>query len=604
MFRQTLSLGPVSRSLLTMAFLACSVIPRSTAHAAEKPADDLDYPLLVINVASFQRLRDNAGVMFESAERIDMTDRVDEWTSGALKDTKGLDRSRPFGIMLYLGAEFFGPPLGISYLPVTNVEEALETLAGENGTVAPVEGKPGRYEINYGESYKLRLLHENGYLFLVGSDGNETSLERNFPNPEKLTARLSSQYDIAISFMIKTIPVGLKTAFLAFFTSQSKAHLQQRDDEPESVYRLRRANGEGWVDLIEKIANQGNEITLGCRIDQEKAIAHIDFEISGTRDSKLAKLFQNMVGKRTYFGNLLDNPATFTMSVSWLMDEKQRKLFVKYFEAAQQDFGVKDSQGEIPEFAQIVDPIFKSLMTTADVGHLDAIAQLTGTEQGQFALIGGIKLATSRELPAQITETLQYLKDNPNGNELVTKLDLGFDVIDSHPVHRLPIEPTEKAGQRMFGENANLYVYATPQAVWCAFGGEAALDTLKASIQTASLPQDARQIRNRVPFQFITHAKNWLSVADDENPNAAAFNERARDSFESDNDAMTIEIRPTDSGVRIRTVFESGFISLMGRGFSGGIENGIFNRPVEGGRGNGGRRNRPNPNPEPAPAKN
>lgn len=599
MIHQILSNRAARRSVLAPAIAYCCLIPHLGALAAETSSDDLDYPLVVINAASFQRLRDNAGKMFESAERADMTDRVDQWTAGALKDTKGLDRSRPFGVMLYLGAELFGPPLGICYLPVTDVDDALKTLANEEATINPVEGKPGRYEIEYSERNKLYLLHEQGYLFFVGRDGSATSLDRNFPNPERLTARLSAQYDIAVSFLIKSIPLGMKTAFMAYFISQSKAHLQQRDDEPESAYRLRRANGEGWVDLIEKIANQGNEITLGGQIDQEKGIAHIDLEISGTRDSKLAKVFQNMAGKRTYFGNLMDTPSTFTASVSWLMEEKQRKLFVTYFETAQRDFGVKNTQGEVPELATIVDPIFKTLMKTADVGHLDAIAQLTGTEQGAFALIGGIKLATSRELPTQISDTLQYIKDNPSSNELVTKLDLGFDSIDSFPVHRLPINPPDKAGQRLFGEEANLYIYATPQAVWCAFGGEAALDTLRSTIQTVGLPQDTKQNRNRVPFQFVTHAKNWLTVADDDNPNATAFNERARASFESDNDAMTIEIRPTDSGVRIRTVFESGFVSLMGRGFSSTIDNGGFVRPVQGGRGNqGGRRNRPNDGPD------
>lgn len=597
------AISPVSRLLLALTICFCSLAPIQRANGAE-PADDLDYPLVVINAASFQRLRDNAGRMFESAERADMTDRVDQWTAGALKDTKGLDRTRPFGLMLYLGENLIGPPLAISYLPVTNVDDALATLASEDATITPVEGKPGRYEIQYSESFKLRLLHEGGYLFLVGPDGNDTSLDRNFPNPEKMTARLSSQYDIAVSFLIKSIPIGLKTTFLAFFTSQSKAHLQQRDDEPESVYRLRRANGEGWVDLIEKIVNQGNEITLGGRIDPEKGIAHIDFEVAGTRDSKLAKLFQNMVGKRTYFGNLIDNPSTFTMSVSWVMDEKQRKLFVKYFEAAQKDLGVKDAQGKLPELAATVAPIFKTLMTTADVGHLDAIIQLTGTEQGEFALVGGIKVATSRDLPAQLADALKYADANSSDNSLVQGLDLEFDAIDSHPVHRLQINPPEKSFQRLFGENPSFYVYATPQVVWCAFGAESALDTLKSAVQTTSLPQDVKQNRNRVPFQFITHARNWLAIADDENPNATGFNERARAAFDSDNDAMTIEIRPTDSGVRIRTVFESGFVSLMGRGFSSGIDDGTLFRPRGGGRGargpEGRRRNPPNPDPAPS----
>ena len=481
-------------------------------------------------------------------------------------------------------------PIGISYLPVENLDDTLQTLAYGTGTVVPVEGNTNRHEIIYTDNFKIRTFFRNGYLFVVGPDGNDTSLDFNFPDPEKLSTRLTAQYDIAISCLIKSIPPGMKLLALQAFKNQAIADLQQRDDEPESVYRLRRANGEGWVELLDKVVNQGEEFTIGGRIDPEKKIANIDVEIAGSKDSKLAKLFQNMAGKRTYFGNLVTNPSTFTMSVSWLLDEQQRKLFVTDFEAAQRDLGKMAVQDAAADLGKIVDPIFKTLMTTADVGHLDALAQLTGTEQGGFVLLAGVKLATSRNLPTQIEQLLTYVKDNPNGNDLAEKLELAAEVIDSLPVHRLPIDPPDKTGQRLFGEKAQLYVYATPQAVWLAFGGDTALDSLRQAVSTVALPQAAQQGRNRVPFQFMTHAKNWLSVADTENPAAAPFNERARASFESDNDAMTLEIRPTDRGVRIRFEFEGGFLGLMGRGVSSGIENGFFQpgRRGPGGRGPGG----------------
>jgi hypothetical protein len=76
---------------------------------------------------------------------------------------------------------------------------------------------------------------------------------------------------------------------------------------------------------------------------------------------------------------------------------------------------------------------------------------------------------------------------------------------------------------------------------------------------------------------FVTHASNWLTVASDEQPRAAEFNEQARASFKSENDAMQVLIRPTDSGVRLRVEFEEGYIALMGRGFTKGIESGAFN---------------------------
>ncbi len=576
MIRSVFQAIPFCRIVLTLAMLGSSLLSHAAVLVADDGSNDVDFPLLVVNVASLQRLRDNAGTMFESAERKEMTDVVDQWTADTLKETKGIDRSRPFGMMLYLSSDFPPRPLGISYIPVSNLDETLQTLAYGTGTIVPVDGQSNQHEIRYSEDVKVRTLYRNKYLFLVGPDGNDSSLDRNFPDPEKLTARLSSLYDISASFLIKSIPPGMKTLALEAVKSQFQADLQQRDDEPESVYRLRRANGEGWIDLLDKIVNQGNEITIGGRFDDEQKGAHIDVEIAGTKDSKLAKFFQEMSGKRTYFGNLLANPSTFTMSMSWLLEEKQRKLFVTYFEAAQRDLGTDAEKHEVSDLAKIVDPIFKTLMTSAEVGHLDAFAQLTGTEQGSFVLLAGAKLATSRNLPTQIEQLLQHVKDNPNGLELAQSLDLGVDAIDSHPVHRLPINPPGKEGLQMFGESSQLYLYSSPQAIWCAFGGDTALESLKQAIETVAQPQAPQQGRNRVPFQFVTHAKNWLSLTDTENPDSVSFTERARASFESDNDAMTVEIRPTDSGLRIRANFESGFISLMGRGISNGIDQGFF----------------------------
>ena len=480
-------------------------------------------------------------------------------------------------MMLYLSTESFIRPLGIAYLPVTDLEDALQTLAYTDGvgTITRIEGKSDRHEIRYGENFKIRTLYRDGYLFLVGPDGGESSLDYNFPDPEKLVSRLSSQYDVAVSCLIKSIPVGLKTVALAGIKSQLIADLQQRDGEPESVYRLRRASGEGWVEMLDKVVNQGEEFTIGARLDPETKVGRIDIEMAGSSDSKLAKLFQNMAGKRTYFGNLLLNPSTFTMSISWQLEENQRKLLATFFEAAQRDLEKTTDKDATTDLGKIVDPLFKTLMTSADVGHLDAFAQLTGSEEGAFVLTGGVKLATSKKMPDQIAELAAYLKDNPNGSDLLDKLEIGAESIESYPVHRLAITPPDEVGKRMFGEESQLYVYSNSQAIWCAFGGDAALGSLKESIASTALPQPPQQGRNRVPFQFVTHAMNWLPASETDRPEVAKSNERSKAAVKSDNDAMTIEIRPTDRGVRIRTEFESGFLTLMGLNITDGIENGF-----------------------------
>ena len=566
----------VAIRLCLLAVVAASMPVQSGRAADDDASTSIDYPLVLINAAGVDRLRTNARFMFETAERPDMVDVVDRWTATTLKELKGIDRTRPFGMMLYLPASFIGTPIGISYIPITNLDDALETIAYGRGAVTPVDGKRGYNNIRYGETFSIRTRQIGGYLFLVGPDGDETTMDKNFPDPVKLTSRLSSQYDIAISLQIKNVPPTMRQLFLEYLKTSSQAELQQRDGEPESAYRLRRANGDSWLELIDKVVTQGEEFTIGGRMDTEARKAHIDFEIAGTSDSKLAKFFQDMAGKRTHFGNLLTNPSTFTMSASWLLSDKQRPLLASFFDAAKKDIGAETKKNSIQDVGKVIDPLFKVLMATADAGHIDLIVQLVGTEPGKFVLLAGAKVTGSRSLPNQMTDLLQFVKDNANGNEVLEKLEIAANEIDSIPVHRLPVNPPDKPGQRMFGETAHLYFYPSPQALWVAFGGDSAMDTLRDSVAQVALPQDPQQNRNRVPFLFVTHANNWLTVASDENAGAKAFNEQARASFKDQGDSMQIIVRPTDSGVRTRVEFEAGFIALMGRGVTMGIESGIF----------------------------
>lgn len=545
------------------------------ARAAEE-SNAIDYPLVVLNVASVDRLQECARFMFETAEHPEMVDVVERWTVSTLKELKGVDRTRPFGMMLYLRSGFVGAPIGITYVPITNLDDALATLAYGVGTVSPVEGKRNYNDIRYGENFKIRTRQVGGYLFMVGPDDEGDTLDKVFPDPIKLSSRLSSQYDVAISLQIKNIPPTVKSIFLEYLKMSSQAELQQRDDEPESAYRLRRANGDSWLELADRVVTQGEEFTIGGKMDTANRKAHIDFEIVGTSDSKLAKFFQDMVGKRTYFGNLLPNPSTFTMSASWLLSDKQRPLLTSFFDAAKRDAAKLAEKNNVQGINKLLDPLFKVLLASADVGHVDLIAQLVGTEPQKFALIAGARVVGSRNLPNQITDLLQFVKDNPNGNDLVTKLEIGANEIDSLPVHRLEINPPDKPGQRMFGETAHLYLYASPQALWFAFGGDSAMDNLRDAVTQVAAPQDPQQGRNRIPFMFVTHASNWLTVASDERPRAAEFNEQARASFKSENDSMQILVRPTDSGVRTRIEFEEGYIALMGRGITKGVETGAF----------------------------
>lgn len=568
-----------SPRLLRLLALSAWMIPavaggRLFAQESE-PAKTVEYPLVIIHAAGVDRLLQRAESMFSSAGRDDMAALMQDGIKTSLHDLKGLDRSRPMGMMIYLKPGLAGLA-GIGYAPVQNLDELLGTLSQGTGNFKKSENKADRYEIHNEFGPDFVGQYRDGYLFLV-ADNDASELDRMFPAPEKMVSRLNSRYDVAVSLMIKSIPPATRQIFVTFLQTQTMAELQQKDDEPEAAYRVRKANGENTLELIEKIVTQGEELTLGGRIDEQTGVGEIDVEVAGTPDSKLAKLFQGMVGRRSLFANLLQQPSMMTMAMSWQLDEKQRKAITELFTFAPEEIERQAAKDGVEGTKSAFEPIFQTFLQSAESGHLDGFVQLAGEGEGGFAMLAGARVVNGTNLPKQFAEALRFAKDKFSSNDRVAALELDAEQIDGLPVHYIPLTPPDRPGQWMFGEGSRLYAYATTQALWLSFGGgDQALKALKAGVAAAKKPVTAAEDRKqRIPFIFQTRASQWVAVqtearkADEADqpvrPRVQRFREEVQASFDDQNDGLRIEVRPTDSGARVRFEFQKGWIGLLGR---------------------------------------
>lgn len=561
-------------------------------NASSPSTDAVESPLLVFHSTNANRLRQNARTMFTTAGRDDMLNKVDEWIKTSLGDLKGFDVNRPFGVMAYLKPGLQGLA-GVGYAPVENVDDLLKTLTSGTGAYQKVDGKPNRYKYTNAFNQTFYALERNHYLFIASED-DEAELDRNFPDPEKFVSRLNSRYDLAASLQIKSIPPATRQVFVSFLQTQSMAELQQKDDEPEAAYRVRKANGESMLELIEKIVTQGEELTIGGRIVDETGVSELDVEVAGSSDSKLAKFFQGMVGKKSLFSNLLQQPSMMTMAFSWQFDEKQRKTFTELFTFAPEEIDRQASKDGVEGTKEVLAPLFETFLHSAETGHLDGFMQLNGDGPGTFTMLGGLRVSGATNLPKQLQSALQMAKDKFSHNDRIAALELDVERFNGQPIHRMAMTPPDRPGQWMFGEGATLYAYATTQAIWLAFGGDEALKTLKSSVEAASKPSSsANDRRVRVPFVFQTQAKQWVTVRkeageDEPPPNrqrgrrmGQLLNQEMQAAFDDENDGLRIEVRPTDSGARLRCEFQPGWVGLMGRLIARQIDQGPNRPPAE-----------------------
>lgn len=565
--------------------LAVLAVGRSLpALAQENSTPVVDAPLVILHATGVERLIQRFDSMFTSAGRPEVTAQTLDLVKNSLNDLDGMDRTKPFGMMLYLKPGLSGMA-GVGYAPVRDLDKFLHTLSMGSGDFQKTEGKPGRHTITNNNGQVYHALNRDGYLFIV-SDADADELDRNFPAPEKMVSRLNSRHDLAASLMIKNVPPATRQIFVTFLQTQAMAEMQQKDDEPEAAYRVRKANGENVLELIEKIVTKGEELTLGGRIDEKTGQGEIDLEVAGSPDSQLAKFFQDMTGRRSLFANILKQPSMMTMAMSWQLDEKQRKAFTALMEFGPEEADRFAAREGVEGAKAILEPLAQTLLRSSEAGHLDGFMQLAGEGEGGHALLAGVRITDGANFPKQLQEALKFAQAKFSSNDQVAAMELDVEQIDNFPVHRLAITPPDRPGKWMFGEGSHLYVFASTQALWLAFGGDEAMATLKASVEAAkkpAAPGDERQ--PRVPFVFQTRAQRWVTVRAesgaeeppaDANPrrpqrnalaraNAARFREQVNESFDDQNDGLRIEVRPTDAGARFHMEFQRGWVGLLGR---------------------------------------
>ncbi len=591
---------------------------------AQDSEEKLEYPLQVIHASSVNRLQEKSDAMFAAAGRPEVNDVVNNWLQTAMKELPGWDRAKPFGMMIYLKPGLQPGIAGISYIPTTDAKATLNWLAGAKGIVTEVSGKPGQYDIvdvEWGPD--LTVKHSGDYLFLT-AQSDAAELGRRFPAPERMVAKLNARYDVAYSLLLKNLPPATKTLFISFFKTSALAGLQQRDDEPEAAYRIRRANGEALIDMLDRFVNQAEEFTVGGTIDPETKTGVVEVELNGTKDSKLAKYFQDMEGRRSLFAPLLSNPATFTMNASWQLDPKQRKVFTEMFTLGPELIETQAQKDGQATSTAVMQPIFKTFLSTAENGHFDFFVQLAGEEAFDYALSGGIRLQTNRDFPDQFRALMEYIKglkvpevaqaepapapapgekaqpaNQPGGraappntkefqprranrpprptaqefsqtaSKVLEGMKIGDSQLGEYAVHAIPLPtPRDSMGKVMFGDAPTLYLYATPNALWFSLGGDSARDKLSAQVDavaeaaTSGAPRPAS-----TTFLLISHAQQWLTAAlstGETDPDDEEF-QPFTNSFTADNDEVRITSKATDTGVRGRAEFQSGYVGLLGR---------------------------------------
>ncbi len=556
----------MSLAVCLTAILAFANLGRADDAAAETEPAAPPAPVIVVNVASVERLTTDLAYLFETIERPDIT----EYLVGMLAyagDLKGVDRSRPFGVMLFIDG--LSPrPTPVGFIPVTDMAEFIETLSLTQATITESTEAPNRYVIA-GEGPEMYLQLQKDYAYL---SPDQEFIGREFPSPQSYNATLTSRYDLSIAVRIQNISSTVRNVFVTFLRAGTQAELQQRDGEPDAEYQIRRANGVSTLEFLEQLLLEGDQILIGIDASAERKTGVLEFNLDAVPGSEFANLLTNMSGTPTSFAPLLNDGAPLSVSGAWKMNERDQTAARDMAAGAQ--LAIAREEPELGAEGGPIDRLFDSLLATIDEGQVDFFAQFATPAPQKFAFIGGARVVGGQTLGTAIYDLLSTLQEN----EDIETMELNLENHQGVTIHRIQGRNVSPEEMRIYGGRPAFYIGTSSRYVWFAVGGEDALTTLRNAIdRMATATPEERNQTGLAPFQLVFHVSPWLSLPQPEDPGEfrQQFRALTDQAFETDNDTLRIEARPTETGARFRIQVDEGFLKIMALGIATAIDQDI-----------------------------
>ncbi|MFO1096211.1 MAG: hypothetical protein U0992_23330, partial [Planctomycetaceae bacterium] len=206
--------GALAVAVTTWAFGACALqsVRAQTPSSDDKPAAaPPPRPLLVVHVAALDRVLQQLQNNFKEIDRADVNDAFISRLNDNAGGLKGLDRSRPFGVALFLTQALPPQPIPVVYAPVSDFKDLIQTLELGPVKIKRQAADPAavgnaaageRYTLTMPQGETREIVVRDGYAFL---SREEKFLDGDVASLAKLAPRLSAQYDVAITVDLKTI---------------------------------------------------------------------------------------------------------------------------------------------------------------------------------------------------------------------------------------------------------------------------------------------------------------------------------------------------------------------------------------------------------------
>ncbi|RLS59004.1 MAG: hypothetical protein DWH91_01360 [Planctomycetota bacterium] len=511
-------------------------------------------PAAVAYLSSLDELLGDVSYVLETGGQPELLPVVTGFLAN-LNDLKGIDRTRPVGVYLYVPVDFSGSnkqPDIVGFVSVTSIEDLKQTAHLSN-QISLVDGKAAnRYELTTPEK-TLQIRIEDGVAFIAEK---AELLEAAPIAPSVLTAPLAGKYDLVVQLRREGVPKLLWDVAVIGAASQLDQHLRdlKAKSDPKSAARHQA------LSVARKIAvttlDEVRSIWFGLNISRESRTLSWDVKFETVSSGKVAQALAKMVPPAAALTESAtrDLPASLHLAVD--LPEQIRTAIVS---------NLRVGRSEDTHLANVPEPQRTSLNTlldgltkTLESGRLELLLQFTGESQTGMSVVGGLHVADGAAMGTAINTLLPTAEES----DKVESVTLNAGKARGVSFARINGQGEGSREAQFYGGQPSLYIGAEPSTIWFLIGNESAVQSF------ADLPSEPQATRTSAPAlgQFHLHMADWLGILGASADNKTQqFTEAARLAIKDpERDGIHVLLLPEDNGLRLSVTLDEAFLTLIG----------------------------------------
>ena len=289
------------------------------------------------------------------------------------------------------------------------------------------------------------------------------------------------------------------------------------------------------LDLIERAVLDTSMLTFGGRIDPKTHHLNLEVVIESLSKSQMANSLNRLTTHRSDFSSMIQSDIPAGLALNLPIGGLVEKIVGSNEGAANKSSG------------------------------LEAGLQLAGTSIGELSLIAALHGPDTTRLNDAIPHLI--LKLEKSGH--FVKVNENFDTHHGVSFHSLTPREFPTALTQWTGSNVEIIVGQGQKTIWIGIGQPAPLlDRLVEAIdrfeESPSNKAPESLVRARIQARtFPELVSKDLLLSD---------TDTAKEVFSSGDDGFSLTVEPVPNGLKIRLVFEEGFIRLIGRSWVNQIE--------------------------------